>query len=74
MNALVEYEASQLMALFRQSDNLGMHMFMEHMSIPVDVQDLLINEISTLRQLDQHSVGEVIEHYGQSLMSERLLR
>lgn len=74
MNALVEYEARQLVALFGQSDVLGMHMFMEHMSFPVDVQDLLITEISTLCQLDQHSVGEIIEHHGQSLMPERLLR
>ncbi|UJF23408.1 hypothetical protein [Shewanella sp. OMA3-2] len=74
MNALVEYEANQLMALFGQRDELGMHMFMEHMHIPVDVQDRLINEISILCQLDQHSVGELIEHHGQSLMSERLLR
>lgn len=74
MNALVEYEANQLMALFGQSDYLGMHMFMEHMTIPVDVQELLMSEISSLRQLNQYSVGEIIEHYGQSLMSERLLR
>lgn len=73
MNTLVEYEARKLVDLFGKADHLAMHLFMDDMSMPLDVQDRLICEISALNQIDQQSVGEVIEHHGQSLMSERLL-
>ena len=72
MNTLIEYEASKLVDLFGKADNLAMHLFMDNMSMPVDVQDRLISEISALSQINQQSVGEIIEHHGQSLMSERL--
>ncbi|NMH66110.1 hypothetical protein [Shewanella salipaludis] len=72
MNALIEFEAGRFVDLFERNDTLGIHMFMEHMNIPLDVQDRLYNEISSLVKKDQRSIAQIIETYGQSLLSERL--
>ncbi|EGM69415.1 hypothetical protein [Shewanella sp. HN-41] len=72
MNALIELEATKLTTLFSHGDILGIRMFMEHMNIPLDVQDRLYDEISALKNLDQNQVSQVIEAFGQSLLSERL--
>ncbi|QIR14218.1 hypothetical protein [Shewanella aestuarii] len=72
MNTLIEYEASKLADLFDQGDRIAMHMFMENMHMPIDVQNKLMEEISALNHIDQNSIGKIIENYGQSQFSERL--
>lgn len=72
MNALIELEATTLTTLFSHGDVLGIRMFMEHMNIPLDVQDRLYDEISALKHLNHHQVSKVIETFGQSQLSERL--
>ena len=41
MNTLVEFEAKTLVELFHKGDILSIHMFMDSMSMPFDVQDKL---------------------------------
>ncbi|MCL1122414.1 hypothetical protein N7V09_15630 [Shewanella seohaensis] len=72
MNAIVDFEAAKLTTLFSHGDILGIHMFMDQMNIPLDVQDKLYAEISALKHLDPHNVSLAIEHHGQSQLSERL--
>lgn len=72
MNALIEMEASKLTTLFDHGDILGIRMFMEHMNIPLDVQDKLYDEISSLNQLNPQQVSQIIENHGYSQLSERL--
>ncbi|QYJ80060.1 hypothetical protein [Shewanella acanthi] len=72
MNAIIEFEAAKLTTLFSNGDVLGIRMFMEHMNIPLDVQDKLYDEISSLKQLDTQHVSQAIEQVGQSQISERL--
>jgi hypothetical protein len=72
MNTLIEFEAAKLADLFDQGDSLAMHMFMENMHMPIDVQNKLMEEISSLNQIDQNSIGKIIENHGQSQLSERL--
>lgn len=72
MNALVEYEAEKLTDLFNQGDTLNIYMFMDMMNMPVDVQDRLFTEISSLRNIDKSKVENIIESHGQSIMNERL--
>jgi hypothetical protein len=72
MNALIDYEAGKLVELFDQGDDLSIYMFMEKMSIPLDVQGTLINEISALKHRERHSIAKIIESHGQSALSERL--
>ena len=72
MNSLIEMEANKLSTLFGHGDILGIRMFMEHMNIPLDVQDKLFDEISALTHIDQKQIGAVIEAFGQSQLSERL--
>ena len=59
MNALIELEAT-LTTLFRPRRCIRIRMFMEHMNMPLDVQDRLYDEISALKHLDQHQVSKVI--------------
>ncbi|WP_180961069.1 hypothetical protein [Shewanella sp. GutCb] len=47
-------------------------MFMEKMSIPLDVQGTLINEISVLKHRGRHNIAKIIESHGQSALSDRL--
>lgn len=72
MNTVIELEVTKLTTLFSHGDVLGIRMFMEHMNIPLDVQDKLYDEISALKHLDQNQVSQIIETFGQSLLSERL--
>ncbi|CAM3910334.1 MULTISPECIES: hypothetical protein [Shewanella] len=70
MNTLIEFEAQRLADLFTQGDTLSIHMFMDSMSMPFDVQEKLFNEISALKNLDQQQIAQVIESHGQSLIQE----
>ncbi|ASJ96414.1 hypothetical protein [Shewanella marisflavi] len=70
MNTLIEFEAQRLVDLFTQGDALSIHMFMDSMSMPFDVQEKLFNEISALKNLDQQQIAQVIESHGHSLIQE----
>ncbi|ABV36313.1 conserved hypothetical protein [Shewanella sediminis HAW-EB3] len=72
MNTLVEFEAQRLTDLFNQGDTLNIYMFMDMMNMPIDVQDRLFTEISSLRNIDKGKIENIIESHGQSLMDERL--
>ncbi|WP_299788548.1 hypothetical protein [uncultured Shewanella sp.] len=72
MNSLVEFEAERLADLFNQGDTLNIYMFMDMMNMPIDVQDRLFTEISSLRNIDKSKVENIIESHGQSIMHERL--
>ncbi|QYJ92454.1 hypothetical protein [Shewanella spartinae] len=70
MNTLIEFEAQRLADLFMQGDTLSIHLFMDSMSMPFDVQEKLFNEISALKNLDHQQIAQVIESHGQSLIQE----
>ncbi|KIO37493.1 hypothetical protein [Shewanella sp. cp20] len=70
MNTLIEFEAQRLADLFTQGDTLSIHMFMDSMSMPFDVQEKLFNEISALKNLDHQQIAQVIESHCQSLIQE----
>ncbi|MCG9757065.1 hypothetical protein L1D40_17895 [Shewanella insulae] len=70
MNTLIEFEAQRLADLFTQGDTLSIHMFMDSMSMPFDVQEKLFNEISALKNLDHQQIAQVIESHSQSLIQE----
>lgn len=72
MNTLVEFEARKLVDLFDQGDILSIHIFMDSMSLPFDVQDKLFSEISALKNPDQHAIAQIIESYGSSSLHEHL--
>lgn len=72
MNNLVEFEAQELTALFAEGDMLSIKMFMETMGMPCDVQDRLISEISSLKEQNRNEIGQIIESYGQSHVTDRL--
>ncbi|QSX28784.1 MULTISPECIES: hypothetical protein [Shewanella] len=71
MNALIEYEAGRLANLMLHGDTLGIRLFMEHMHIPLDVQDRLFAEMATLDG-DTSRIASWLETHGQSTMPERL--
>jgi hypothetical protein len=72
MNALVEFEAGKLVVLFDEGDSLNIHMFMDMMKMPYDVQDKLFFEISSLKNVDRFKIEMIIESHGQSILHERL--
>lgn len=72
MNALVEFEAGKLVDLFDEGDSLNIHMFMDMMKMPYDVQDKLFFEISSLQNVDRFKIEMIIESHGQSILHERL--
>ncbi|WP_374700130.1 hypothetical protein [Shewanella woodyi] len=72
MNALVEFEAGKLADLFDEGDSLNIHMFMDMMKMPYDVQDKLFFEISSLESLDRSKIEMIIESHGHSILNERL--
>ncbi|GGI84105.1 hypothetical protein [Shewanella gelidii] len=72
MNTLVEYEAQELASLFDQGDMLSIRMFMENMHMPLDVQDKICTEISSLRHQEQNEIAKVIESHGQSSIAEKM--
>ncbi|MEC4724751.1 hypothetical protein HWQ46_04210 [Shewanella sp. D64] len=72
MNALVEFEAGKLVDLFDEGDSLNIHMFMDMMKMPYDVQDKLFFEISSLQNVDRSKIAIIIESHGQSILHERL--
>lgn len=72
MNTLIEFEAKTLVELFHRGDILSIHMFMDSMSMPFDVQDKLFNEISALENPDHHLVAQIIESHGTSALNELL--
>ena len=61
MNALIEIEASEFSQLFKSGDALSIRMFMEHVHMPLDVQDKIYNEISALAVLEQDTIARLIE-------------
>jgi len=71
MNALVELEAERLTDLFYQGDTLNIYMFIDMMNMPVDLQDRLFTEISTLRNFNKSKIEDIIESHRQSLMDDR---
>ncbi|MCP3128662.1 hypothetical protein [Shewanella sp. KJ2020] len=72
MNALIEIEATEFSQLFKSGDALSIRMFMEHVRMPLDVQDKLFHEISALTDLEQDTIARLIETHSHSLISERL--
>ncbi len=72
MNALIETEAYELSQLFKSGDSLKIRMYMEHVHMPLDVQDKIFEEISSLSQLEQGTIALLIEAHGNSEISERL--
>ncbi|MEL4372002.1 hypothetical protein [Shewanella xiamenensis] len=72
MNALIEIEASEFSQLFKSGDALSIRMFMEHVRMPLDVQDKIYNEISALAVLEQDTIARLIESHSHSEISERL--
>ncbi|QBF84756.1 hypothetical protein EXU30_02130 [Shewanella maritima] len=72
MNGLVEYEASMLVDLLESGDSLRVHMFMDAMGMPFDVQDRLLNEFSGLKHVDQQQIADIIEDQGQHSLSSHL--
>ncbi|MBT1445736.1 hypothetical protein KJI95_14580 [Shewanella sp. JM162201] len=71
MNALIDFEAERLAALIGRGDVLGIRMFMEHMQMPLDVQDRLCNEMNSLSS-DRTRIASWLEDHGQSAIPERL--
>ncbi|GIU07740.1 hypothetical protein [Shewanella glacialipiscicola] len=72
MNALIEIEATEFSQLFKNGDMLGIRMFMEHVRMPLDVQDKIYDEISALKQLEQNQIAALIETHSHSQIHERL--
>ncbi|QYJ78487.1 hypothetical protein [Shewanella acanthi] len=72
MNALIEIEATEFSQLFKRGDALKIRMFMEHVHMPLDVQDKIIDEISALTKLEQETIARLIETHSHSEISERL--
>ncbi|GLP94817.1 hypothetical protein [Paraferrimonas sedimenticola] len=72
MNTLVEFEADQLAMLLKQGDHIAIRMFMESMSLPVDVQDKILDDVSQLRTCNSVNIGSIIESHGYSTISERI--
>jgi len=72
MNALIEIEASEFSQLFKRGDALSIRMFMEHVRMPLDVQDKLFHEILALADLEQDTIARLIETHSHSLIPERL--
>lgn len=72
MNALIEIEANEFSQLFKNGDTLGIRMFMEHVNMPLDVQDKIYDEISALPQLEQNAIAQLIETHSHSQIPERL--
>ena len=72
MNRLIEVEATEFTQLFKSGDTLGIRMFMEHVHMPLDVQDKIFDEISALTQLDFDKIARLIETHAHSQISERL--
>ena len=45
---------------------------MEHVRMPLDVQDKIYDEISALKQLEQNQIAALIETHSHSQIHERL--
>ncbi|GAB1065062.1 MAG: hypothetical protein SAqMacA_28820 [Shewanella algae] len=72
MNHIVDFEARTLATLLASGDILGMRMFLERMQMPLDVQDRLLHQASSLSSFDVEGIAALLEEDGQSLISERL--
>lgn len=72
MNALIEIEASEFSQLFKRGDTLSIRMFMEHVHMPLDVQDKIYDEILALTQFEQDTIARLIETHEHSQIPERL--
>ncbi|MCG9696320.1 hypothetical protein [Shewanella sp. Isolate11] len=72
MNALVEFEAKRLADLLHKGDLLSIHMFMDSMSMPFDVQSKLMSEFASLKSPDHNSIAALIESHSNSSLNEYL--
>ncbi len=72
MNTLVEFEAKRLADLLLKGDLLSIHLFMDSMSMPFDVQSKLLDEFAVLQNPDQNSIAALIESHSSSSLNEYL--
>lgn len=72
MNALIEIEAAEFSQLFKSGDTLRIRMFMEHVHMPLDVQDKIIDEMSALSNFEHHEIVSLIEANSHSQIHDRL--
>ena len=83
MNSIMQTQAEALGELcqkaqehhqnINESDDLKVHLYLESMQVPLDIQDKILNAIHRLKSINNEKILIIIEHCHQNDSTDRLL-